>query len=92
MINDRVSTATRTGRIYYVRGWERMRGRKCFAWFSRENDGRQVSLIDDRTRKWDSLIELAEEINEGEGIKNGRDISSFARFDFTLTFGYLRGN
>lgn len=69
-----------------------MRGRKCFAWFSRENGGRQVSLIDDRTRKWDSLIELAEEINEGEGIKNGRDISSFARFDFTLTFGYLRGN
>lgn len=65
MINDRVSTATRAGRIYYVKGRERMRERKCFAWFSRQNDGRQVSLIDDRTRKWDSLIELAEEINGG---------------------------
>lgn len=53
-----------------------------------------MSLIDDRTRKWDSLIELAEgEINEGEGIKNGRDISSFPSFDsISPSFGYFRGN
>lgn len=33
--------------------------------FPVENGGRQVSLIDDRTRKWDSLIELVEEVKEG---------------------------
>lgn len=54
-----------SGRQNLLRERERTRGRKCFAWFSRQNDGRQVSLIDDRTRKWDSLIELAEEINGG---------------------------